>query len=224
MQQDKVLTEQESLRIITEMIQKAKQDFKETGISSLLWGSVIGFCGITSFLLKEFNIDPGFDIWLLTAIAIVPQIFISIKESKKRNAKRLEADSLASVWIVFAISVLLLTFYQNVVGYATADILKNLGVTWYEKKADGTIEQLKPNVLSGSSLYLLLYAMPTMITGLNKKFKPMIVGALITYLLFFISVYTPFKIDLLLQGISGIVCWLIPGIILYRRYKKAEAC
>ncbi|MFX8414326.1 hypothetical protein ABTL42_19675, partial [Acinetobacter baumannii] len=74
------------------------------------------------------------------------------------------------------------------------------------------------------SLYLLLYGMPTMITGLSKKFIPMIYGAFMTYVLFVVSIFTNSKIDMLLQGISGIVCWLIPGIILYRRYKKAETC
>jgi hypothetical protein len=66
--------------------------------------------------------------------------------------------------------------------------------------------------------------MPTLITGLNKKFEPMIFGAVINYILFIISVFTVNKYDILFQGIAGIVCWLIPGIILYRRYKNATYC
>ncbi|MGK4422536.1 hypothetical protein ACSLVQ_30230, partial [Klebsiella pneumoniae] len=77
-------------------------------------------------------------IWLLTVFAIAPQIFIFIKESKKRNAKQLSSDSIANVWIVFAISIFLLTFYQNMVGIATENILKDLGREWYVKKSDGT--------------------------------------------------------------------------------------
>jgi hypothetical protein len=225
MEEEKKLTEQESLRIITEMIQKAKSDYHETGISALLWGSVITFCSLVSFFSFQYNLRLGFDIWILTLIAIIPQVWIAVSEAKKRKVKKLEADALGSVWIVFGVSIFLLSFYQNIVGYATENILKTNGHEWLERDVvKGTVTTLHPFVLSVSSLYLLLYAFPTLVTGLTKKFKPMIVGAIICYACFIISCFTNSIYDMLLQAIAATACWLIPGFILRNSYVKKISC
>ena len=48
-------SEQESLQLITRMIKKAKDDFIETGISALLWGSIIPFCSLVQFASAFYN-------------------------------------------------------------------------------------------------------------------------------------------------------------------------
>ena len=223
--EEKNLTEQESLQIITDMINKAKNDYRETGVSALLWGTVITFCGLISFLAYLFKWNLRFDIWILTLVAIVPQIWIAIKESKQRRTVQFDSPALGAVWIVFAITIFSLTFYQNIIGYTTTNILKNEGYEWVEKNiTTGAVTTLHPFVLSVSSLYIMLYAMPTLITGLAKKFKPMIIGAIITYACFIISCFTNSGYDMLLHAIAGTACWLIPGLILYKKYKNATSC
>ena len=225
MPEQQPLTEQESLRIITDMLQTVKRDYRETGISSLLWGTVIGVCGIVSFLSIQFHFELPFDIWLLTIAALIGQAYIFYVEKKKRKIKTYDGVSMGAVWMVFGISIFLLSFYQNAAVSATEVLLENDHTEWLTKNLnDGTTKHLQPFVISVTSLYLLVYAMPTMITGIIRKFKPMVIGAVITYVLFFISIYTSFKIDMLLTSIAGIVCWLIPGLILYRRYKKGIGC
>jgi hypothetical protein len=51
----------------------------------------------------------------------------------------------------------------------------------------------------------------------------MTLGALLTYVLFVISCFTPANLDMLLGGIAAIVCWFIPGIILRRKYLAGRA-
>jgi len=50
MEQEKELTGQESLELISRMINKARRDYYDTGLSSLLWGSTITFCSLVSIL------------------------------------------------------------------------------------------------------------------------------------------------------------------------------
>jgi hypothetical protein len=83
--EEKKLTEQESLRLITEMIHKAKSSFHESGTSAILWGSVVAIAGFTSFAERFWNFSIGFDIWLLVLAAFIPQLIISIKESKHKK-------------------------------------------------------------------------------------------------------------------------------------------
>jgi hypothetical protein len=61
-----------------------------------------------------------------------------------------------------------------------------------------------------------------MVTGVVQKFRPMIYGAIVTYIFFVLSLYTRNPVDQLLMGVSGLINWLIPGLILRKRYLKAE--
>jgi hypothetical protein len=71
---------------------------------------------------------------------------------------------------------------------------------------------------------MLLYGIPTFITGGVFKFRPMIFGGIICWVLAMVSMYTGVETDMLLMAACGLFAWLIPGIILWRRHKKQQAC
>ncbi len=213
------MTNEESLRLITEMINKAKSTINENGTSSILWGAVVGFCGLTTFAQAFWHFSIGFDVWILALVAIVPQIVISIKEGKRNLVKTHTQIALDAVWIVYSISIFALIFYMNIAAIQETKYMASQGLVMVQKNiASG---ELKPDgnyPPSSFSLFLLIYAMPTMITGIVTKFKPMIVGALLCYAFFAVSLFTPWIWDALLSGLAGIFNWLIPGILLRRRF------
>jgi hypothetical protein len=49
--ENKPMTEQESLKLITDMINKTKASFHETGFGPIMWGIVITLCGLLSYLI-----------------------------------------------------------------------------------------------------------------------------------------------------------------------------
>ena len=137
MAEDKKLSEEESLQLITEMIHKVKGSFHESGTSAILWGSVIGFCGLFSFAEAQFNFTTGwFDIWFLTLIAIVPQIIISIRESRKRKVLTYEENAMNAIWMIFGISIFAVAFYNNVVPAVTENIFANDGIELLQKNKE----------------------------------------------------------------------------------------
>jgi len=71
-------------------------------------------------------------------------------------------------------------------------------------------------------LFLMLYGLPTFITGAGTKFRPMVIGGIFCWLASVITIYTPGKIDLLVTALAAILAWLIPGIILERDYRIAK--
>ncbi len=226
MSNQKPMTEQESLQLITEMIQKAKAShFHEKGTSAILWGSVIGFCGLFSYFRLEFDFSiGGFDIWLLALIALIPQIFIAIKERKQRLVKTDIESAMNAVWMVYGISIFALLFYCNTVPSVSENLFAGEQKQLMIKSLDtGEISPWKPFIFSQSSLLMLLYAIPTLVTGIARKFKPMLVGGILCYVFFVISCFTASKYDMLLNGLSGIICWLIPGIILRKRFLTNQA-
>src|SRR5438093_430003 len=101
--EEKKISQQESIQIITEMIGKVKPGFHESGISAVLWGTVIGTCGLVSFAENFWNFYIGFDIWLLTLAAIIPQVVISIRESRQRKVLTHIEWAANTVWMVYSI-------------------------------------------------------------------------------------------------------------------------
>ena len=71
-------------------------------------------------------------------------------------------------------------------------------------------------------LFLLLYGIPTFVTGAACKFKPMLWGGLLCWVCCIITLFTTIKIDLLLTAFSAVFAWLIPGIIMEKDYRQAK--
>jgi hypothetical protein len=220
---EKQLSEQESLQLITEMIAKAKSSYHENGTSAILWGSVIAICGFVRFAELYWHFHIGFDIWFLTLAAFIPQIFITIRGRKNRKVISHTEAAMNAIWMVFTISMFALVFYLNVVPNITDHYLIGTGTKILVTTAEGKTYNFHYDVPSGASLLILMYAIPTFATGLAYKFKPMIYASVLCYLFFIVSCFTPIAYDMLLNGSAGIFNWLIPGLVLRRKFKKGKA-
>lgn len=191
-------SEEESLALITQMINKAKNDFIETGISALMWGSIIPVCASVQFASFFYDIPYAGYIWSLTFFAVFPQIIISVRERRKRKYKTYQDDAMGGIWIAFAITMFLIGFYLN--------SLKNL--TYGQIHAD--------------TIYLIIYGIPTFATGFARRFTPMVIGGIACWVFAIISVYISFPYTMLLVAGAALLAWFIPGLILQRRYQKAK--
>lgn len=197
-QEEVFFSEEESLQLITQMINKAKNDFIETGISALMWGSIVTVCALLQFAAFFYNLPWSGWVWLLTFFAVIPQIIISVREAKKKKFKTYHDDSMGGIWIAFGISMFLFNFY-----------LASLTIP------DGVL--IHPN-----TIFLIAYGIPTFATGFARRFTPMLVGGIACWVFAILSVYTPYPYVMLLTAGAALLAWFIPGIILQRRYLKAK--
>ena len=193
--EEKQLSEKESLRLINEMISKAKKSYVTKGGASIVWGVLIVICSLLTWAQVQYQFYIGFDVWLLVFIAVIPQIFFSIKEKKQKNFVGHDEVTMRYLWTTFGICILILSYYSS-------------------RFHDDAI----------ASLFMMMYGIPTFITGGICKFKPMIIGGLICWGLSVGSMFTPLKTDMLFMAACGLFAWLIPGIILWNKYKKQEGC
>lgn len=184
---------EQSLQLINEMIGKAKRSYTTKGIASMVWGSLIIFCSMVTWIQVKFNFTIGFEIWWLLMLALIPQIYFSIKEKKDKKFVGHDEQTVSYVWITFTICIFITSFYNS-----------------------------KYDSESSTTLIMMMYGIPTFITGGIFKFKPMIIGGIICWMISILSMYTSFATDLLLMATCGLFAWLIPGIILWNRYKKGE--
>src|SRR5687768_8599908 len=215
MEENKPLSEKESLALITQMINKARNSYHDTGIGAIMWGAVVAFCSLVKLSEIQFNYHLPFDIYLLTLVAIIPQIFITIREKKERKVKSYDDNFMDYLWLGFGISIFLMILIVNTIAHAWRPAGQDLNVL---KELPGTFllyEYISP-------LFLLLYGMPTFVTGAAFKFKPMLWGGLLCWVCCVIALYTTVKIDLLLTAFSAVFAWLVPGIIMEQDYRKAK--
>ena len=184
---------QQSLDLINEMISKAKKSYTSKGIASMVWGSLITFCGLANWIEIHFKKEFG-DVWLLTLVALIPQIYFSIKEKRSKNFIAHNEITTNYIWIAFTLSMFITSFY----------------FAYF----------IRANV---SPLIMMLFGIPTFIIGGMSNFKPMIFGGIFCWVMSIVSMHTSVEIDVLLMAACGLFAWLIPGIILWGRYKKSAA-
>lgn len=187
------LSHSESLALIEEMIHKARNAYHESGTGALLWGSVVMFCSAVTLANTWWKISWLDQIWLLTLIAVVPQIIISVREAKAQKFKSHTDDAMSGIWISFGVGIFLLSYYAGMI---------------------------KP---AGSAcLFLVLYGMPTFATGYTYCFKAMIIGGIVCWAAAIASLYTNDRLDLVLFFVSAFFAWFLPGLILRRDYLKKK--
>jgi hypothetical protein len=205
--QDRPLTERESLDLIARMINRARDSYYDTGISSMMWGLVIAICSLEKLAEIQFDYRLPFDIYLLAFVAVIPQIIISIREKKHRKAKTYDEEYMDYIWMAFGIGIFLLIFIINVI------------FNGFIKNNEVLISGFREYI---AAFFLLLYGIPTFVTGAACKFRAMLWGGILCWACCIVSLFTDIKIDLLLTALSAIFAWFIPGIMMQQDYRKAK--
>jgi len=212
---EKQLTEKESLDLIATMIHTAKQSFHDTGIGAMMWGTVIAVCSLVRLSEIHFDYRLPVDIYLLTLVAVIPQVFITIREKRTRKAKSYDDIYMDYLWLAFGICIALMIFITN----AVFRVWEPAWLAYREQTGAYPAFRFQEFI---APLFLLLYGLPTFVTGAACKFRPMLWGALLCWACCIITVFTTLKIDLLLTAFSAIVAWLVPGLIMEKAYRKAK--
>ncbi|MBC7866925.1 MAG: hypothetical protein H7X88_05265 [Gloeobacteraceae cyanobacterium ES-bin-316] len=213
--EDKNLSYQESLQLINTMINKAKDAYHDTGTGAMLWGSVTAICALVRLSELQFGYKLPFDINLLSLVAIIPQIYITTKEKKERRVKSYDDRFFDYIWLGFGIAIFLLIHVVNLTFASWTPVSVEYKTLTGHSSPFVLSEFIMP-------LFLILYGLPTFITGAACRFRPMLWGGLFCWVCSVITVYTNIKIDLLLTALSAIVAWFIPGLIMEREYRQAK--
>ena len=187
--------EQQSLQLIESMINKAKNNFSESGTLYLLWGFVVFICGLYQFIsLHFFNNSNSYYIWFLTWLVVIYQLFFLARRKKKETAKTYTADIIKFVWVCFVVSMFLFIY-----------------ILTYQK-AYHSINPAK----------LVIYGMPTFLSGIILKFRPLIIGGISCWALSAGSVMVPYDFQLLFICTAVLLAWIIPGFLLRKKYLKQQ--
>jgi MFS family permease len=193
------MTEQESLFIITKMINSAKQEQKDNGTGWILWGWLLFTASIFSFLNQIYNWFSTFFFWNLFGIASLLLLLFSIIKffffKKTAQVKTYTGDLFQKLNLGFFISLMLII------------VAINKGV---------------PPVF-GFALMLSLYGFWILVYGTALNFKPSIVGAYFVWACALGAMFvTSFKYTMLIHAIAILGGYIIPGHLARIEFNKTQ--
>ena len=183
--------EKQSLELITGMINKAKNKFSESGTLYLVWGIAVLICSLAQFILGNLlGYKNAYYVWFFTWAVYIYQAIFLFKKKKNLKVKTYTGEIIGYVWICFIICFFIMLF-----------------ILLYSKSFN----------LIYSSI-LVLYAIPTFLSGAILKAKPLLIGGICCWALACLSLFIPLQYHLLLISLAVLLAWIIPGLYLRNKY------
>lgn len=121
--------------------------------------------------------------------------FFHCQEKEERKSKAYTDEMGAYVWMAFGVMMLISVFLMA----------KN---NMWDKTYP---------------VFLTLYGMPTFLSGVVLRFKPLRVGGIICWMLAIASAFIGTDYQLLLLAAAVIAAWITPGYLLRAKYKTQTA-
>ncbi|HRH51082.1 MAG TPA: hypothetical protein PLP23_20195 [Panacibacter sp.] len=193
MEQQKELTEEESLKLISRTIYEAKGYFHESGVAVIIYGFSIFICSILSYLTDKAIITFPFQPFYLFIPVFFVQSYVQVKEEKKKKAKTFTDEAIDFVWTGFFISVLV-AFTAIFAGIHYIAI----------------------------SIILILAGLAAFLTGILSKFRYHIITSFLCWLLASVSFFIQNANIYLLLAAVAVLLWIVPGFILNAVFKKQQ--
>jgi len=179
------LSPQQSLDLITSMINQAKGNVRDNSFYYLLWGWVLVAAHLGSFTLIEVEFSYPYAVWLIVIPAWIASFVRGSRQAKKqlRAATHLETVNL-SLWISFGVLGVIIPFFGAFINY-----------------------QINPVIL-------LMGSMPTVTSGIILKYRPLVVGGILIFVGGLASFFLSHQQQSLLAAAAIAMGYLVPGYML----------
>lgn len=184
------LTPEQSLKLIETMMGQARKSFHRMSFYFLLWGVILTVAMAMQMLAGQLGWSGKYIgmVWMSASIlGAIASALYGAQEGRREHAETLADRALMWLWVGFIITLFSTIAGAGIAGYTTPV---------------GSI--------------MLLTGLPTFATGQMLRFKPLIIGGILFWVLGTISFFVdPLWIGIL--NITGMLFgYIIPGILLKR--------
>lgn len=183
------LKPQESLQLINEMIERAKQSFSKISFYFLFWGILLTVAGVVEYFLdRVIHYKYSYIGW--PVLGVIGFIVATIKSRKEDQSKvRSYAGRIFGyLWGGFGLTLVLL-------------IVATVGTG-----------------LNPGSFIIILTGLPTFVTGGVMRFRPLIIGGIVFWVIGILSFFFLGEFRSLIFSFAIVCGYIIPGLML----KKSE--
>ncbi len=192
---DKELSPEQSLRLITSMIESTKSSISDKSHFFLLWGyATIAGCLLQYYLLAIVHYPRHYYAWFVTPVALLVHVIFIYKYERNERVKTFISEANNYVWIIIGFSYMALAFVFSKIGWQYS-----------------------------FPFYILLYSIGTYISGSLLKFKPMKFGGAVCLVLVAVAPYLEYSLQILLAAFAILISYIIPGHLLRNQYRRITA-
>lgn len=195
MTNDQQLTNEKSMDIIHQMINQAKNNYSENGLSWLLWGIMLFITSVCTYIFIDIGSSNLFLAWnIFGGISVILLIYHSITKPAKKPVRTYIDDILKLVDIGFVTCMAVLIFAIN-------------------------YNAVTPRI--GFAFFLMIFAFLMLVRGGAIKSKSLVVGAVVNWAgTIAIFMVKEFKYAMLIMAVAVLIGYIIPGLLLRAEYKK----
>ncbi|HMV09958.1 MAG TPA: hypothetical protein PK325_09080 [Cyclobacteriaceae bacterium] len=188
--QNDTLNPHQSLDLIASMIQQAKGNVQKSSFYFLLWGWTIVIANLGVYILIKFtDVKNPFIMFAIT----IPMAVVAVIYNNRQNKTEVVSTHLDKIhkwlWAGFGLNCALIVFVGKFIGWMV------------------------------NPMIVLMCALPTFITGVMLKFRPLMLGGLVFWIagtvLFFLRVEEQFLVAALAISLG----YLVPGYMLRKSEK-----
>jgi hypothetical protein len=185
---EKQMTGEESLKIITDMINRTKINIRQGSFHLLFWGWLIFICSLSEFLLYKFTSIPNpWRVWFLTIPGVFVSFIYGFMKGRKEKVHTYAESIYTWTWIGFTFAAIVLFIL------------------------------MEKNMISIAPFILTLAALPTFISGFIIKFRPLIVGGITFWIFALVAQFAGPSVAALSVPVAMLTGYLIPGYLLKRK-------
>lgn len=190
------MNEKEALLLIEEMISSTKQELKDNGFYYYFWGWLVFTAAVSNAVILHYSLLEMHSLpWivLMPLGGLVTFIMGKVERNKKVRAKTYVSESMQAMVIAFSVSLFIVCFAMPA------------GNQW---------KAFYPTIM-------ILYAIWLFVSGKLLKFKPLIWGGILNWILAligFILASTMIHLMLIAGGVLG--GFIIPGYLLKSKAQK----
>ena len=190
--QPETFTPEESLQVIRSMIEKTKTTVADNSIYFLLWGWLVFISAISQYILKVIvRTDRNPEVWWLMFIGIIGTAFY-IRRGRRRLVRTYVDEGFRNIWIVMGIAhtLIVFTFFR-----------RNDWEHCY-------------------TIFILIYSIGCYLTGRLLRFRPLVWGAILCWVLTILTTFVDEDTNILLLAAAVLGTYIIPGYLLRAKYKQ----
>ncbi len=168
------------------MIYQAKTGIRQKSFYFLLWGWVVAVAFLGGYLLVMSGYERPYTIWFITIPAAVLSFYYRFRVRRESGPATQLESILMWAWVAFAVTVIVFIIFGREVNYHL------------------------------NALILTVSAVPTFISGVVLRFRPMILGAVMFWNSGIVCFLVSYDWQLLVGAAAVTLGYLIPGYMLER--------
>lgn len=189
---EKELSNEERLKLISDMIRQAKKNFAHgNSFYFLLWGWVVSIANFGHYILDVFDLyEAPFIVWLITIPAAFASMWYGFGKSKTARAASHFDKVYASLWMSILVMIITCLIFMGKINF------------------------------NHNPIILLFTGLGAFISGVLMKYKPVVIGSIVLWIGACMGLLSPVSDQQLIAGIVVVLGYLIPGYMLKKVESK----